>query len=273
MRITGWDLQWIGLGSGAGLGIGRGGSLLACRWFAAVALAVVLAGTAWAGGPTDPTPQSVPLFQDFGSDAYSSLPDGFAAWGFSNSISSQAEAEAANYDQDVPITATNSIPNNNNFNGSFGYSSDGNARHGMMIGPLSGQGTPALVMAIDSTRVEDLVLTYDIEVLETGVRGAGLIVQFLVAGDDGGWTTLPGTDIFGNQETLTVGEVFHYKMSLPGAVENQSNVQIRWASWQEPVAGNFTAYTIDNIFIPEPATLGLVGMGAMILFRRRRIVS
>jgi endonuclease I len=210
---------------------------------------------------TNPTPLTVPVSQNWGVSAFSSMPPGFAAWsGLSGgSITTQAAAEASDPPGNATIMTT--TPSDGGTGGCYGYVASGNARFAILSSSNANNGVNQLVMALNTAGQSNISLTYDLINVVANPRAIGAVCQYRV-GTSGSWTTLSGTGNPYVQSGGTLGTVTPANITLPVAAENQSVVQIRWAVWRATGSGNSSGFAIDNISVSAigsgPLITGLV---------------
>ncbi|WOO42793.1 PEP-CTERM sorting domain-containing protein [Rubellicoccus peritrichatus] len=223
------------------------------------------------------------ISQDWGSSSFSSMPSGYIAGKqptfTSSNIAAAASAVLSTNIDPIASTSAGSIGNGSQ-PGPFGYATGGDAQFVLTPRNASSNGTHALLMAIDTTGIiDDLRLSYDLEaiVADSSRRGAGIVTQYRI-GQTGGWTTLNDSYFISKSAPPPVGTVEHFSIALPAEVLNQSEVQLRWVGYYEPVTGLYTAIGIDNISVavPEPATYALLLAGIAtitVVFRKSRKVA
>ena len=203
---------------------------------------------------TNPTAQSLPYSTDFGTATFTTAPAGWAAWnGLSGgTITSQTAAEGSTPLGNATIAAqTAATPTG----GAHGLAMSSNARFYVQTSGNATNGVNQLALAITTTSKYGITLSFDIEIISAQPRTVGIVTQYRV-GTSGAWTTLAGGSY--SQAGGSAGVKSSPSISLPSGCENQSVVQIRWATWRGTEAGNSSGIAIDNISItstPLPITL------------------
>ena len=109
---------------------------------------VMWGGVAW--GQTNPTAQSVPDSQAFGSTTFSSMPTGWAAWnGLSGStINTQSLAEGSTPNGNATITAVSTVQTTG---GCYGYATSSNGRAYIQNSGNATNGVNQFALAINTT--------------------------------------------------------------------------------------------------------------------------
>ena len=201
--------------------------------------ALVLCCAASAHAQTNPAPRAVPFTETFGSG----VPSNFAGWNglTGSSLTSQSAAEASAPTGDAPINM--SAPGTSG--GLYYDAAGGNIGHTYSSsGP---NGANQWVFAINTTGQSNLTMSYDVTTVNVQGRPAQMVAQCRV-GTSGAWTTLPA--VAGNPYTSgALNDVVHVTMTLPSAVDGQSNVQIRFANWRGAGSGSSSRYTMDNLSV------------------------
>lgn len=205
-------------------------------------LALLLLFAGWAQAQTAPSPQPLPYAQTFGTEAFSQLPDGWAAWTVATAPrNSLANAESSVPNGDATLTSRTSVTNTG---GVYGLATDENAR---LYIQTSGSSTSQPVLALNTEGFTAITLTYSVEIIVAEVREVGMVAQYRV-GSSGAWTTIPGTNAF-SQAGGTTGVKVTRELTLPQDAENQPVVQIRWAVWRGGSSGNSSGIALDNVSV------------------------
>ncbi len=207
--------------------------------------AACLTGTAMA--QSNPTPRAVPFTEDFGAAGSTTAPTGFAAWnGVSGgATNSQALAEASSPTGNATISSAVPVTTG----GSYYFAVSGDARLGVVQSSNATNGANQWALAINTTGQNNLILTYNVIYQNAATRTLGVVTQYRV-GNTGAWTTLPA--VTGNPYIVSggvVGTVTPVSVPLPAAIENQAEVQIRWATWRGTESGASAAYALDDVAI------------------------
>jgi hypothetical protein len=209
-------------------------------------ITLLMAGRLYA--QTNPTPQTLPYSQNFGTTSYNTLPAGWAAWNGlnGNTVDSQADAENSAPGGNAPVTATAAIQTNG---GIYGYAESSNARLYIQTSSNGTNGVNQPVLALNTTGKYGIQVSYDVEIISAQARTIGIVMQYRV-GTLGSWTTVPSAT--GNpysQAGGTPGIKANVRLFLPAAAENQAEIQIRWAVWRGSETGNSSGVGIDNISV------------------------
>lgn len=220
----------------------------ACAWLAPwIGLAAPLAAQ------TSPSPQPLPYSQNFGTTTFTSMPIGTSAWsGLSGaSVSSSTSAAGSIPSANASVTATTTTETTG---GSYGLASAGNARFYIQTSSNTTNGANQLAVAVNTIGRTAIVLGYDVEIVSAQPRTVGVLCQYRVGGS-GAWTTVSpasGTNPV-SQAGGATGLKTTVQATLPAAAENQSNLQIRWATWRGTETGSSSGAAIDNITITGTA--------------------
>lgn len=219
------------------------------------------------------------ISQDWGSSSFSSMPSGFIAateLDHTSSTIQGASTTVLNTNLNPTAETSTSSMGSTQAPGPYGYATGGDAIFVISPQNSSSLGTNALLMAIDTTGlIDDITLSYDLEavVASSSRRGAGIVTQYRI-GQTGGWTTLNDSYFFLKSAPPSVGTIDHFTIVLPPETLDESEVQIRWVGYHEPVIGLFSAIGIDDIVIsvPEPSTYALFlgAFTASIVFLRKK---
>jgi hypothetical protein len=161
-----------------------------------VALAYVFWGlvTTQALGQTNPTPQALPYSQNFGTTTFTSMPAGMAAWngvnGSDDSTLSLAESSVSSGNATVTAATTSTTSG-----GVYGYAaaSSNNASAYIQTSNNRTNGVDQIALSINTNILQNIVLAYDISIINAQPRTIGLVAQYRV-GHTGTWTTITGTD-------------------------------------------------------------------------------
>ena len=231
-------------------------------------LPILLLGlSAFCIAQTNPTPQSLPYTQSFGTTTFTSMPAGAASWnGLSGaSINTQALAEASAPTGNAGITAATSAPSNAP-EGSYGYAVSSNARK-WIEGGATTNGVNQLVFAINTGSYQGLGISYTIELIEnTGGRTLGSVLQFR-QGTSGSWTTVTGSPVLYSSSSSIAGDadgpgdIDSYFFNLSGLLMN-TDYQFRFAHWRAGSGGNDMGIAYDDITVTGtsvlPVSLGTI---------------
>ncbi len=120
------------------------------------------------------------------------------------------------------------------------------------------------------TPLSSIRLTYDMKVMADGSGSGtdelpGYRFYYL---DGSTWTPFPALDL-ANATVNTIGHA-EATINFTVAVADGGTLQFRWYDDNALSHSPDTMYAIGAVNIPEPATLGLLAMGALALISRRR---
>jgi hypothetical protein len=199
------------------------------------------------GQTTNPTAQSLPYSQNFGTASFSSLPNGWATWAFSGASattrnSAETSSPTANSSAITAATATTTT------GGVYGYAAASNGRLYIQTSSNTTNGAIQAVLAINTTGNTNIQIQYDVEVLSIDTRTVGVVMQYRI-GTSGGWMTIPGVGNPASQVSGSTGILANAKLMLPTNAENQAVVQLRWATLRGTETGNSGGIGIDNVSI------------------------
>ena len=217
-----------------------------------IAILVIFIGMPGVGwGQTNPTPQALPYSQNFGTTTFTAMPSGMAAWsGISGAgVTTQALAEASVPNANATLTATSTIQT---AGGTYGFATSSNGRPYIQTSSNTSSGANQLALAIITTGKTNIVVAYDVEIISAQPRTVGIVMQYRI-GTSGTWTTVTGTGNPFSQAGGTTGVKANASVTLPAAAENQSVVQIRWATWRGTEGGNSSGIAIDNLSVTGTA--------------------
>lgn len=200
-------------------------------------------GKSW--GQTNPTAQSLPYTQNFGTTTFTAMPTGMAAWNtFGSNLTTQALAEAsiagANATVAVQIASTTT-------GGVYGYAASSNARAYIQQSSNATNGTNQIVLAIATGSNTAINVSYDLELINGGLatQDYGHELQYR-SGTTGTWTNVTGS-------AMTFGAVTTYttttKSFTISGLSASTNYQIRWIVWRPSGTGASKGIGIDNISV------------------------
>lgn len=231
---------------------------------------VVHFGINGVNGQTNPTAQSIPYTQNFGTATFSTMPTGMAAWnGLSGAaLIVQTDAElsvpTANASlSSTPITAAQAT------GGVYGYAASSNARAYIQTSVNLTNGANQIVAAINTgSGVTSIRISYDLDLISpASTRPIGLVCQYR-QGTSGTWTTVEGSNTVYTSGTSNRGDADaladfdRYSFGITG-LTSRTDYQIRWAVTRGNSAGNSCGLGIDNIDIRaySPTTYTYNGSG------------
>ncbi len=204
---------------------------------------------------TNPTAQSIPYSENFGTLSHTSTtyPNGWQGWTISTAPGSSFNTAAPTADRTLTTSSSASVNSGNvhNYNGKIGFLNTGSL-------DLS------LILAVNTTSRSNVVVSYDIMTLRnpydttTNTRINEVTLQYRI-GTSGSFTNLTGIEYQNNTVTqtgsgVTTGQnIVSRNITLPSACDNQSVVQLRWASRQVSGGGSRPAFAIDNVVVDTPS--------------------
>ena len=205
---------------------------------------------------TNPSAQSLPYSQNFGTTTFSSMPTGTAVWTVNSSpIGTQSNAESSTDNGNATVTATSSTQTTG---GVYGYETSSNGMLYIQTSSNTTNGTSQLAVAINTTSNTNILVSYDIEMISAQSRTIGVELQYRV-GTSGSWTAVSGTVYSHNSSDKSNGDVDHFtSISLPSAANNNSVVQLRWVTWRGSESGNSSGIAIDNISVTGTNSTNLI---------------
>lgn len=212
-------------------------------------LFIFLTNTVW--GQTNPETQSIPYVQDFSGLPYpsSTYPAGWQGWTISLSPGSSYNEAAPIGDRSLSpqSTAATTSGNVHNYNGKIGYLNSSSL-------------DLTIVLAINTTGKSIIQVSYDIMTIRnpydgvTNTRINEVTLQYRV-GTTGTFVTLTGIEYQNNTTKQISGTTPQNPQTkliiLPSACNNQTVVQLRWASRQISGDGSRPSFAVDNIVILE----------------------
>lgn len=219
------------------------------HWKTIACMAAAMGISASVKAQTAPTPQAIPYSQDFGTAEFSTLPAGVAAWnGLSgNSNSTPTSAGNSTPTGDASVTARTTTTTTG---GAFGYANSGNARFYIQTSSNSSNGANQLAIAVDTVGKINIVLSYSVESIVAQTRTVGALCQYRI-GNSGPWTDIVPSSGANpvSQSGGSAGPMTTITAALPAAVENQPNIQIRWATFRGNEGGSSSGLAIDDISV------------------------
>ena len=207
-------------------------------------------------GQTNPTAQSLPYSQDFGTTTFTSMPTGMAAWQAKNAPkSSQSAAESSIPKANASVTAATSAQTTA---GCYGYCTSSNGRLYLQAsGTDTTNGTNQAVLAVATTAYNTIKVSYKVEMIAARVGAIGVVLQYRV-GTTGSWTTVTNSSYSHGSSDRSAGAIDRYlNLSLPSSVDNNSNIQLRWATWTTTRSSSYSGVAIDSIRVTGSVTPSL----------------
>ena len=122
------------------------------------------------------------------------------------------------------------------------------------------------IVTIDTVGWKDISVRFDYKAWSSKTNSFDLDYRL---NDNDPWTNiLNNTPIVGDQTFRS----FAYSLASLDAIENQSVVELRFNDFDNHGSGKlaFDNFELTGTQIPEPATIGLFGLGITAIIRRRR---
>ena len=219
------------------------------RCFRAAASIATLALAVMVTAQTNPAPQGLPYTQDFSALLHTSTtyPAGWQGWTVSTvpGVAFNTTGPTADRVLIASSGASTNSGNVHNYNGKIGFLNSGSL-------------DLTLCLALSTTGSSNVQVAYDIMTIRNPYNGAAdtrineVTLQYRV-GNSGSWTTLTGPE-YQNNTTLQNGagittpqNLQSKTVTLPSACDNQSEVQVRWASRQVSGGGARPSFAVDNL--------------------------
>jgi hypothetical protein len=210
------------------------------------ALCVALISTTVVG-QINPTAKTLPMYEDFGTTTFTTMPAGFASGMVSSAPLATQTAAQSSAASGVAAIATATVAQTNG--GSYGLANSGNGRMYIQHSASTTTGTNQLILAINTLNWHSILISYGVEMINANPRTAGLVLQYRV-GTSGSWSNISGGVYSHSSADRANGTVDNFtNLSLPTAAENQPVVQLRWASWRGTQTGNSSGVAVDNVNI------------------------
>ena len=213
-----------------------------------------------ASGQTNPTPQSIPYIQDFGTSIFSTPKPGMASWQGSGTrpYPTLAAAEASLSGVDQVITAA--APASNGAAGQYGHTVGTDGRLSVLQSTNANFGSSQIALAIVTTGMSSVTVQYSLGLGVSNARTIGAALQYRVITSSSSYNTTPFTTIAGSSVTYNssttnggdadgVSDLDTYSFNLPAAALGQAEVQLRWITWRGSEAGSSSGISLDNISI------------------------
>jgi len=205
---------------------------------------------------TNPTAQTLPYTQNFGTATFTTMPTGTAAWNGLNggSVTTQALAEASTPTGNATLSAATAATGTG---GSYGYSVSSNAAYYIQTSSNATNGVNQLVTSINTGSTTSVVVSYDIRVISIQTAIMGVVLQYRL-GTSGSWTTVAGSAVSYNNATSNKsdadsnGDTDNYSFTINGLTAS-SAYQFRWATWKG--TGTGTGLGIDNLSFTAAASV------------------
>ncbi len=212
---------------------------------------------------THPTPQQVPMSQDFGNNWFTSsgLPAGTSVWKVSGAPSATLAAAASsnpNGDENTFDSATVvKSPGK-----AYGYSAIGTGNINVNNGQLyiqtssSANGTDQLILAVKSTGFTNLKVSFEVEMINPQPKKTGIVFQYRI-GTSGSWTTVDSTYHHNSSDKIQNQIDYFVNLPLGSSADNQGTIELRWAFSRDvnPAGFGSCGLAIDNIVVSaDPLT-------------------
>ncbi len=198
---------------------------------------------------TDPTVQTLPYSQNFSGLVWTSTtyPTGWQGWKLATSPTTTFRINSPT--ADIALTASGDASSTAagvyNYNGCIGFQNTATI-------------DASIVLAINTTSTTNITVTYDVLTLRnpynggTNTRINEITLQYRV-GTTGNFTSLTGIEYQNNTTAQTSGTTPQNQVTksimLPSGCENQSTVELRWASREVSGSGSRPSFAIDNLSI------------------------
>ena len=196
---------------------------------------------------TNPTPQNLPYAQDFDDTTLTLVPTEIVSWTVTGSPKgslSDAALSIPNGDASVNTTASTQSTG-----GCYLYSTTTNSNFYIQTSSDTLNGTNQLAVSVITTNLQDIKVSYDIEMINAQTKTVGVVLQYRI-GTTGNWSTINQSIYAHNSLTRSASQVDNFiELQLPQEVNDTDVVQLRWATWTGTEAGNFSGIGIDNIVI------------------------
>ncbi len=200
-------------------------------------------GYGW--GQTNPSAQTIPLSQNFGTTSFSTLPTEFASWTIGN-MTTQANAEASTPTGDASISALTSTTATG---GSYGYAASSTAWFYIQSSSNATNGANQLILAINTGANTGINISYTVELVNDpgSSHFQGIELQYR-SGTTGAWTNVSGTAV-----TIQTGYALTtYNASVSGLTTSTA-YQLRWITWRPSSgSGSSLGLGITNINLASP---------------------
>ena len=226
-------------------------SIIPTRFFAGVAIFAGLFYFPTIGwSQSNPTAQSLPYSQNFGTLTFTSLPAGWVAWLAGGNKTTQALAEAsAPTADDTTVTAATASQTTG---GIYGYAVSSNAQLYIQESSNATRGTPIVAFAFNTGSSASVTINYDLSMINGGAstQDYGHALQYR-AGTSGSFTTITGS-------AMTFGAVTSYNtttrsFALTGLTAN-TVYQIRIITWRPSGSSSSKGIGIDNFSVIASST-------------------
>ncbi|MBS1917589.1 MAG: T9SS type A sorting domain-containing protein [Bacteroidetes bacterium] len=197
---------------------------------------------------TNPTAQSLPYSQTFGTNSFSALPAGIAVWTPGSQQTSEVAAEASTATGDIAISARTTTTGTA---GVYGYATGGNASLYIQTG-TGANGTGQVVAAVNTGSNTSLTISYQLSRLAntSGNRTAGVSLLYRVISSST-WNTT-GSVI------TNVNSTTNNSITIGGLTAN-TVYQFLWVTWTGGTNGTYIGIGLDNISIQATTTRTWIG--------------
>ena len=113
-------------------------------------------------GQTNPTAQTLPYTQNFGTATFTSMPTGMAAWTAGANRTTQIAAEGAAPGANATVTAATTSQTGGNV---YGYAVSSNARAYIQQSSNATNGTNTIALAINTGSTTAITVAYQLELI------------------------------------------------------------------------------------------------------------
>lgn len=216
-------------------------------------IVLITAGCIKVYGQTNPSSQSIPLYQAFTLvHSSTSYPVGWQGWTISTSPGSSFSTASPTGNNTMSASSDASSTNGSvhNYDGKIGFLNSASL-------------DLAIVFSISTTGKSNIEVSWDIMTLRNPYDGGSntrvneVTLQYRV-GTIGSFTTLTGVEYQNNttsQISGTDGQKIESKsLVLPVACENEADIQLRFISREVSGSGARPSFAIDNVVVVDQAS-------------------
>jgi endonuclease I len=201
---------------------------------------------------TNPSPLPLPVSQNFGTATFTTPRPGMASWTGSGTrpYATQSAAEVSDAGADATISGVDPVSGSSG--GQYGHAPGGNARLTILSSGNATSGTTQVMMAINTSGITIVNVSYDLVETVANPRDLGLALQYRI-GNTGTFTTVAGSAVLYSSSSTNGGDLDGpndfdaYTFTLPAEAGDEPLVQLRWITWRPSGSGNMPGVGIDNI--------------------------
>lgn len=213
-----------------------------------VASFLALFSNSW--GQSNPTPQTLPYSQNFGTTGFSSMPTGMAAWQ-GGLKTTQAAAESATPGSNATLSSVTAVQSGG---GVYGYVGSSNGRVYIQQSGNSTNGTNQIALSINTGTATAINISYQLEMIGAGSSTQDFGIELMYHSGNSAattWTVIPGSAIVISGTSFATQT---YSYSLTG-LSASTDYQIRWITWRPTGSGTAKGMGIDNISVSGVASI------------------